>query len=148
LGVEIERKFLVDKAKWETARPKVGAKIIQGYILKTREKTVRIRVKGDSGFITIKGQTKGVTRPEFEFPIPKSEAEEILNEFCPKRIIKIRYELMLDGFVWEIDEFESPKAGLILAEIELSNENQEFLKPDWLGKEVSNEPEYFNANMI
>lgn len=148
MGVEIERKFLVDKSKWEKARPKVGAKIIQGYILKTREKTVRIRIKGDSGLITIKGETKGISRPEFEFLIPKSEAEEILNEFCPKTIIKIRYELMFDGFVWEIDEFESPKAGLILAEIELSNENQEFLKPDWLGKEVSNEPEYFNANMI
>lgn len=148
MGVEIERKFLVDKALWEKVKPSSGLKIIQGYILKSKEKTVRVRTKGKAGFITIKGITKGITRKEYEFPIPFEEAEHLLNDFCDKKIIKTRYELIFDGFVWEVDEFESPKAGLILAEIELSNENEDFPQPDWIDREVSDQPEYYNANMI
>jgi len=148
LGVEIERKFLVDASKWKTVKPKLGTRISQGYIMSTPETVVRIRVTGDKGWITIKGKTKGISRLEYEYSIPKTEAEEMLKEFCPKKIIKTRYELKFDGFVWEVDEFESPKTGLILAEIELTNENEVFSLPEWIGKEVSNQPEYFNVNMI
>lgn len=148
MGVEIERKFLVDKTKWEKVRPSSGLKIIQGYILKSIEKTVRVRTKGDTGFITIKGKTKGITRKEFEYAIPFEEAVQLLNEFCDKKIIKTRFEFDFEGFIWEVDEFESPKEGLILAEIELSSEKENFTHPEWLMEEVSNQPEYYNANMI
>ena len=148
MGVEIERKFLVNEAKWKKAKPKSGNKILQGYIVSSPETVVRIRVTGDKGVITIKGKTKGISRLEYEYFIPKEEAEEMLHEFCQKKIIKVRYELNIDGFVWEIDEFESTKAGLILAEIELSNENEGFSHPEWLDKEVTNLPEYYNVNMI
>ena len=148
MGVEIERKFLVDKSKWEKAKPETGLKITQGYILKSVEKTVRVRTKGDQGFITIKGKTKGISRSEFEYAIPYEEAVKMLEEFCDKKIIKTRYELKYDQFIWEVDEFESPKAGLILAEIELSNEDEDFRQPEWLGEEVSDRIEYYNANMI
>ncbi|WP_107039601.1 CYTH domain-containing protein [Brumimicrobium mesophilum] len=148
MGLEIERKFLVDKLKWEKAKPENGLKVIQGYILKSVEKTVRVRTKGNQGFITIKGKTKGISRSEFEYTIPYEEAVKMLEEFCGDKIIKTRYELTFGKFVWEVDEFESPKTGLILAEIELSNESEHFLCPDWLGKEVSGQSEYYNANMI
>lgn len=148
MGVEIERKFLVNEEKWQKVKPKSGTRILQGYIMSTPETVVRIRVRGDKGLITIKGKTQGISRLEYEYSIPKVEAEEMLNEFCPKKIIKVRYELNIDGFVWEIDEFESPKTGLILAEIELTNENEVFTHPEWLDKEVSNLPEYYNVNMI
>lgn len=148
MGVEIERKFLVDKSKWELAKPNFGTRIIQGYILKSPEKTVRVRVSGETGFITIKGKTIGISRSEFEYEIPLEEAEKLLEEFCSEKIIKIRYELKYDEFVWEIDEFQSPNAGLILAEIELSNENERFTHPEWLDREVSGQLEYYNANMI
>jgi adenylate cyclase len=148
LGVEIERKFLVDTAKWEKVKPKSGIRIIQGYIIKTVEKTVRIRLFGDAGFITVKGETKGFSRSEYEYAIPKVEAEKMLKEFCAEKVIKTRYEVDFDGFVWEVDVFKTPRKGLILAEIELSNEKEAFLHPEWLGKEVSDNPEYFNANMI
>lgn len=148
MGIEIERKFLVDKKKWEAVKPSKGVHIVQGYLSKSPEKTIRIRVKGDQGFITIKGQTKNISRVEFEYEIPKMEAVELLNTFCIKRIDKVRYELVFDGCVWEVDEFITPESGLILAEIELSNENEVFNLPDWIGKEVSNQAKYFNSNMI
>ena len=148
MGVEIERKFLVDKAKWEKVKPESGIKIIQGYILKSIEKTVRVRTKGNKGFITIKGKTKGISRSEYEYAIPYEEAVQMLNEFCGEKIVKTRYEVNQGKFVWEVDEFESPKAGLILAEIELSDEKESFNQPEWLGEEVSGKQEYYNANMI
>ena len=148
MGVEIERKFLVDKEKWLAVRPDNGVHIMQGYLLKSPEKTVRVRTKGNQGFITIKGKTENISRVEFEYEIPLNEAEELLSTFCPKKIDKVRYELIFDGFVWEIDEFVTPNPGLILAEIELSDENESFKLPEWAGKEVSNQAKYYNANMI
>ncbi|PKR79918.1 adenylate cyclase [Brumimicrobium salinarum] len=152
MGVEIERKFLVDEAIWADEKPKTGVRICQGYLLKSKEKTVRIRTKTcaqySKGFITIKGATEGFSRLEYEYEIPFSEAEELLAEFCPKKIIKTRYELKLNEFVWEVDEFESPQSGLILAEIELLNEAQSFGRPKWLKKEVTGEAQYYNANML
>lgn len=148
MGVEIERKFLVDASKWKKVKPKKGYKIIQGYLLKSPEKTIRVRLKDEHGYLTIKGKTKGISRSEFEYEIPKQEAEDLLHQFCDKKIIKNRYELKVHEFVWEIDEFTSPKPGLILAEIELSHEKETFVRPEWLGEEVSHLTEYFNSNMI
>lgn len=148
MGVEIERKFLVDKTLWQKVKPKDGATIIQGYLQKKPEKTVRIRVKNNTGFITIKGKTTGVSRLEFEYQIPVADAKEMIHTFCDRYIEKTRYIVKYKGFSWEVDEFLSPKKGLILAEIELPDENQEFLLPNWVEKEVSGDAQYYNSNMI
>lgn len=148
MGVEIERKFLVNKEKWQSAKPNKGEKIIQGYLQKDLNKTVRVRVKNNTGYITIKGKTKGVSRSEYEYEIPVDEAKAMIQEFCDRYIEKTRFLLEYDGFTWEVDEFLSPKEGLILAEIELTDENQQFPLPDWVEKEVSDDAQYFNSNMI
>lgn len=148
MGVEIERKFLVKKEEWLTVRPSEGEKIIQGYLQKDPNKTVRIRTKKNLGFITVKGKTKGVTRSEYEYEIPVEEARKMIQEFCDRYIEKTRYSFEHEGFTWEVDEFLSPKEGLILAEIELNSEEQRFSLPSWVDKEVSDDPQYFNSNMI
>lgn len=149
MGIEIERKFLVDQEKWKAAKPAEGEHIRQGYLLKSTGTTVRIRIRKEKGFITVKGKTTGeMSRLEFEYEIPKEEAVEMLHELCPKWIDKTRYLFKHKGFVWEVDEFESPKKGLILAEIELSSELEEFSLPDWVKEEVTGQPEYYNANML
>lgn len=148
MGVEIERKFLVDKEKWQAVKPSRGEIIIQGYLQKDPNKTVRVRVKNNSGYITIKGKNKGVSRSEFEYEIPVEEAKAMIQEFCERYIEKTRFLYEHDGFTWEVDEFLSPKEGLILAEIELTSEDQQFSLPDWVEKEVSDDAQYFNSNMI
>ena len=148
LGIEIERKFLVDSRRWNNIRPENGKSIIQGYLSKSADLTVRIRIKGNAAFITVKGATENISRTEFEYEIPVAEAQEMLDRFCPKKIKKIRYKIDFRGFTWEVDEFERPNKGLILAEIELLNENATFPLPDWLLEEVSGQPEYYNSNMI
>jgi adenylate cyclase len=148
MGVEIERKFLVNKEKWQAQKPKNGELIIQGYLQKDPNGTVRVRTKNNSGYITIKGKTKGVSRSEFEYEIPVDEAKAMIQEFCDRYIEKTRFTIEHEGFTWEIDEFISPKEGLILAEIELESENQQFSLPDWVESEVSDDTQYYNSNMI
>ncbi len=148
MGIEIERKFLVDREKWSKVQSDKGTTITQGYLSKSPDLTVRIRIKGDVAFITVKGATKNISRAEFEYEIPVNEAQEMLNVFCPQKIKKTRYTINHYGFTWEVDEFDSPQKGLILAEIELPNENTTFPFPDWLLDEVSGQSEYYNSNMI
>lgn len=124
LGVEIERKFLVDIDLWNAIKPDNGTTIVQGYLSKSMDLTARIRTKGDQGFITIKGATENVSRLEYEYEIPINEAKEMLDKFCLKKIEKTRYEIDFKGFTWEVDEFLTPMEGLILAEIELSSEDE------------------------
>lgn len=148
MSLEIERKFLVDKEKWESVKPQSGEKIYQGYLLSTKALTVRVRVKGDKGFFTIKGETVNISRSEFEYEIPKEDVKAILNQFCDKWIEKTRYEINVGSHLWEVDEFDSPQKGLLLAEIELTSEEEEFQLPNWVTEEVSDKPEYYNANML
>lgn len=148
MGKEIERKFLVDKKKWEAIRPEKGQLIAQGYLLNKTDRSVRIRLKGEQGFITVKGGESGLTRSEFEYPIPKEDAQSILDEFKIRQIKKTRFEVQFDGFKWEVDEFQEPNKGLILAEIELPTEDTDFLSPDWITTEVTGEKEYYNATML
>tara|TARA_B100000508_G_C11465634_1_gene282078 strand:- start:9490 stop:9936 length:447 start_codon:yes stop_codon:yes gene_type:complete len=148
MGVEIERKFLVDRSKWDASKENNGLSIRQGYLLKSIEKTVRVRTKGDKGYLTIKGKTTGASRSEFEYEIPYQEALEMLNTYCDKIIDKVRFTLIVDGKEWEIDEFSSPQEGLILAEIELDSEDEVFTIPEWVTEEVTSDPQYYNANMI
>jgi adenylate cyclase len=148
MGIEIERKYLVNKNEWAAVKPSSGELIIQGYLQKDPNKTVRVRVKNNSGYITIKGKTTGVSRSEYEYEIPVAEAKAMIQEFCDRYIEKTRYIIENEGFTWEVDEFHSPKKGLILAEIELTNENQQFSLPEWIDKEVSDDLQYYNSNMI
>lgn len=110
---------------------------------------MRVRTIGNKGYLAIKGITSGASRLEYEYEIPISEANEMLDLVCEKPLIeKKRYRLGYQGLVWEVDEFLGENYGLILAEVELSSENQEFQKPDWLGEEVTGDPKYFNSNLV
>jgi CYTH domain-containing protein len=142
---EIERKFLVKDDSWRGQDE--GVLIRQGYLSSQKASTVRVRISGQSSFLTVKGKTRHISREEFEYEIPKDDAEAMLN-LCQNYIIeKTRYRIEYAGNTWEVDEFRGNNNGLVLAEIELQSENQEFEKPSWIGKEVSFEAKYFNANL-
>ena len=146
MGQEIERKFLVKGDAWRTGK---GTPIRQGYLHSGIDGIVRVRTREARSYLTIKGSTIGITRLEFEYEIPLEDANQILEQLCIKPLIeKIRYEVYVDGFKWEIDEFTGENDGLIVAEIELEEESQEFTKPDWLGKEVSDDFRYQNASLV
>lgn len=144
--IEIERKFLVtsDAFKKESFAQN---RIAQGYLSSNPERTVRVRVKGNKGYLTIKGASNesGMSRFEWEKEIPVTEAEKLLL-LCERGIIdKTRFEVKVSNHVFEIDEFYGGNQGLIIAEIELSTENESFVKPVWLGEEVTADSRYYNA---
>jgi CYTH domain-containing protein len=112
------------------------------------EKTIRVRTKGVKGFLTIKGPTIGISRAEYEYEIPVHEAEELIQQFAVQYIEKVRYEITVGNHVWEVDEFYGKHAGLMLAEIELSSEDELFEHPEWVTIEVSHDTSYFNSNLI
>jgi adenylate cyclase len=146
--MEIERKFLLHTALWDALEKPNPTKIIQAYLVNTPEKTVRVRIKGTNGYLTIKGPTKGISRSEFEYEIPLSDADALIKQFAEKVIDKDRYELLFEGKIWEVDVFHGKLEGLLLAEIELQDEGETFLIPEWISMEVSHDPEYFNARLI
>jgi len=147
MAQEIERKFLVNKALLG-ALP-VGQRLCQGYIPTSNSSTVRVRIAGDQAFLTLKGPSQVVTRSEFEYPIPLVEAEAMLQELCESsRIEKTRYLLEHEGHTWELDVFADSNEGLLVAELELEDENEAFARPPWLGEEVSHDPRYFNSNLV
>ena len=146
MGVEIERKFLLNGDEWRSLAR--GTVYRQGYLSSQKERTVRVRTVDDQGFLTIKGASVGMTRLEYEYEIPVEDAVALLEELCEKPIIeKIRRKIDYAGFVWEVDEFLGENEGLIMAEIELENEEQPFEKPPWIGEEVSGDARYFNSNL-
>ena len=131
MGVEIERKFLVRKDLWQTLDKPEGKHYRQGYLMNSEDRVVRVRIAGDQGFLTIKGAAEGISRLEYEYEIPKSDAEEMLDRFRPEGTEKIRYRIPeASGLVWEVDEFLGANEGLIVAEIELVSEDQPFVSPD------------------
>ena len=147
MSKEIERKFLLKGDSWRSLA--AGTKYRQGYLNSTKERVVRVRTIDDNGFLTVKGITTGATRVEYEYEIPEKDATEMLNELCEKPIIeKNRHKIDFAGFIWEVDEFFGENQGLIVAEIELENEEQPFEKPEWIGDEVTGDPKYFNSNLI
>lgn len=146
--IEIERKFLVTSQTFKNEAQK-STRIIQGFLNTDPVRTVRIRIKGEYAFITVKGigNTSGTSRFEWEKEIDVSEAEQLML-LCEKGIIeKIRYEIPLVNHIYEVDEFFGENKDLIIAEIELDNENETFLKPDWLGKEVTGDRRYYNSQL-
>lgn len=146
--VEIERKFLVNHEAWHQVSLADSIRISQGYIHTSESVTIRVRVANNKAYLTIKGKTTGISRSEFEYPIPLEEANEMMKQFCKKVIQKDRYRLSIDQHIWEVDVFKGKLSGLILAEIELKNEEEHFSKPHWIGQEVSHDPQYFNAVLI
>jgi len=147
MGTEIERKFLVKNDNWRALGQ--GKPYRQGYLTTSPDCTVRVRIAGDQGYLTIKGATTGISRAEYEYGIPLEDAAQLLDTFCqPPLIEKTRYRIpAAKGLVWEVDEFAGENQGLIIAEIELPNAEQSVELPDWIGPEVSNDPRYFNSNL-
>lgn len=145
MPTETERKFLVKTEK--LCLPGTGRKITQGYLNSSPERSVRVRLLDQAGYLTIKGKTNasGVTRYEWEREISKSDADELLTLCEPGVISKTRYEIIFKGHLFELDIFHDLNNGLIIAEIELSDENEPFEKPDWLGEEVTGNIKYYNS---
>ena len=147
MAQEIERKFLVAGDFKPFAKDFV--RISQGYLSSVPERTVRVRVKGDRGFITIKGaaSSNGLSRYEWEKEIPVSEAQCLLLLCEPGVIDKVRYHVEVGNHIYEVDEFHGDNEGLILAEVELSSEDEVFERPEWLGEEVTGDIRYYNSMM-
>lgn len=147
MSVEIERKFLVRGSAWKALGQ--GVAIRQGYLSTNPDRVVRVRIEDDAATLTIKGRTKGITRGEWEYAIPLAEANQLLNDLCERPLIeKNRTRIVYEGMVWEVDEFFGDNLGLVVAEIELENEEQSFSKPDWIAEEVTDDARYFNANLL
>jgi adenylate cyclase len=143
MAIEIERKFLVDTRKWV---PTVqGTQLVQAYLSIEPNPTLRVRISGEKAFLTIKGRTKSISRPEFEYEIPLEDAHEMIKMAISYPVEKIRYEIMQEKFLWEIDVFSGKNEGLVMAEIELESEDQEFPRPDWLLAEVTGDRKYYNS---
>lgn len=148
MAKEIERKFLVVNDDWKSLATK-KIKIIQGYLANTERGSIRIRLSDDSANLNIKSMTMGVTRSEFEYPVPVEEAKQILENLCIQPVIeKTRYHIEQDRHVWEVDVFEGANSGLVVAEIELGDAGEEFHLPDWIGEEVSGDPRYYNVCLV
>ena len=147
MGIEIERKFLVNGMDWKHNIR--GIEYRQGYLTLDPGRTVRVRTADNTGYLTIKGASQGIARLEFEYGIPFADAVALLDGFCIQPLIeKKRYRIEYQGFIWEVDEFAGKNSGLIIAEIELEYEDQVFSAPAWVGREVTGDPRYFNASLV
>lgn len=146
MSLEIERKFLVISDEWRESADE-GITFCQGYLSRTPEATVRVRMEGDNSFLTIKGPLKGIVRSEFEYPIPLEDVEKLLGLCTTPLVIKKRYRIRYKKMLWEVDEFHGENEGLILAEIELPTPETAIALPPWVGKEVSGEMRYYNSNL-
>ncbi len=148
---EIERKFLLKDDSWRNVvaeRNIEGIQIKQTYLQNAEWGVVRLRQAGDKAYLTVKTRSETITRDEFEYEIPLEHAKELFRSLGQiTRIEKIRYKVEHEGHVWEIDEFQGANSGLVVAELELKSEDEEFIKPDWIGEEVSKISKYFNSQL-
>jgi adenylate cyclase len=145
MATEIERKFLVHGTEWRQGEP---VRISQGYLSREQQSTVRVRIAGKRAYLTVKGRTRGASRAEFEYEVPVQDAEELMRLCGEPPLEKNRYTVTHAGAVWEIDEFLGANLGLVVAEIELEAEDQSFSRPSWLSTEVTEDPRYYNSNLI
>ncbi len=144
--MEIERKFTVGE-DWSVPAGD-GVRIRQGYLSVDPARTVRVRLAGDRGFLTVKGKTEGACRPEYEYEIPFDDAAEMLGALCDRPAVeKVRYRVPYGGKTWEVDVFEGGNAGLRLAEVELDNPGEVVKPPPWAGAEVTSDPRFQNVNL-
>ena len=144
MGIEIEHKYLVngDSYKWESAGK---SEIMQGFLSRDPERTVRVRVRDDKGFITVKGRGTGAAHPEFEYEVPLEDAMQLLTLCEPPVIVKTRYIVEHKGNRWEVDEFHGDNEGLVMAEVELSDTKETFEKPEFIADEVTGDPRFYNT---
>jgi adenylate cyclase len=146
MGREIERKFLVQGGDWKRGADAVAMR--QGYLSTDPERVVRVRIEGERAALTVKGKSSGAVRGEWEYAIPKADAEELLALCLRPLIEKTRHRVRHAGMLWEVDEFHGDNAGLVVAEIELETEEQGFDKPHWVAEEVTHDARYFNSNLL
>ncbi|HEY5706473.1 MAG TPA: CYTH domain-containing protein [Terrimicrobiaceae bacterium] len=146
MAKEIERKFLLSDDSWRSGSQ--GCHYVQGYLSRDPERVVRVRQAGTCAFISVKGIAQGTTRQEFEYPIPLSDAEALMKLCICPLIEKTRYVVEYHGKRWEVDEFHGENEGLVLAEIEITREDEPIDLPPWIGAEVSHDARYFNANLV
>ena len=147
MGVEVERKFLVVDESWRAAVT-TSTRIAQGYLARTGTVTLRVRVKGDRGFVTIKGASQGISRSEYEYEIPTADALAMLDELTEAPVIdKVRHLVPVGGHTWEVDVFAGANAPLVMAEVELADPDEPFELPGWAGADVSDDARYYNANL-
>lgn len=147
MGQEIERKFLVTSDAWRALGEVVFMR--QGYIVAEPLRTVRVRVAGDRGWLTVKGISIGASRLEFEYPIPVKDAVDMLDGFCDQPLMeKRRTRIPIGEVTWEVDEFLGDNAGLVVAEVELKHADQQITLPAWIGAEVTGDPRYYNSHLL
>lgn len=146
MAVEIERKFLVDDLAAALASAVKSERIVQGYLSANVDATVRVRLRGEKGFLTVKSRNNGAVRSEWEYEIPSEDAEQLLKLSQTAVIDKVRHIVPFGGFTWEVDVFSQP-TNLVLAEVELPSADTEPLLPPWLGREVTHDPRYFNSTL-
>lgn len=146
VATEIERKFLVRDTRFLAGDP--GVPFRQGYLSRDPDRTVRVRVAGDQGFLTIKGRPDGPSRPEFEFEVPLDDARELLGLCAGSLIEKTRHRIDHDGLTWDVDVFEGANEGLVIAEVELPTVDHAVALPDWVGVEVTGDVRYYNSRLV
>ena len=148
MATEIERKFLVKNDLWQDAVVS-EARMKQGYLTSRGNASIRVRIANDKAFLNIKSATLGIRRLEFEYEIPLADADEMLASVAEQPFIdKTRYKVKHGGHLWELDVFEGENLGLIVAEVELASEDESFEVPPWSGEEVSEDPRYYNVNLV
>lgn len=148
MGTEIERKYTLKNDNWRNEID-YSERMVQGYLAGNERASVRIRIVGDKANLNIKSATLGVFRQEYEYALPLDDAEKMLNDLCEKPVIdKERHYVMHDGKKWEIDVFSGENEGLIVAEVELDNENEAVNLPDWVDEEVSHDTRYYNVSLV
>lgn len=147
MGIEIERKFLLANDAWRGLGQPTPMR--QGYLAADPVRTVRVRIEGERAVLTIKSKSEGASRGEWEYEIPVPDAAELLDRLCERPLVeKTRHRIEHLGHTWEVDEFAGENAGLVVAEIELDSEDEFFDKPDWIGREVTGDPRYYNSSLI
>ena len=142
---EIERKFLVNDGIQDVLKGREGVSIRQGYLPSGPGLVVRVRIKGEVAYLTLKGGQTGISRDEYEYKIPVTHAEELLTRYAQHSLTKTRYEVLFEGYRWEVDVFHDKLEGIIVAELELDTEDQAFVLPPWAGRDVSDLPQFSNA---
>lgn len=145
MNIEIEHKYSVKPELWQQVVPRNSVEVKQAYLYSDPQKTVRVRVMGLQGFITIKGKTESASRPEFEYEIPVAEAEELIKLFCFRIIEKTRHYVDHNGHLWEVDQFYGENEGLFIAEIELDSVDETYDLPVWIDKDITADKRYSNS---
>lgn len=146
MGLEIEHKYLVKNDSYKELASRC-THIVQGYLCRNPERTVRVRISGDNAYITVKGKNHGATRAEFEYEIPIEDARRMMDLCLPPVLDKTRYYIPTGTHTWEVDEFHGKHIGLVTAEIELHSIDEDYDLPDFVGEDVTGDPRYYNSNL-